>query len=264
VVKELTRRKMLTSSSWIAGSVAAGVPFLTQPGLGENAEDSRKKKIVVVGAHPDDPESGCGGTIARYSNLGHEVVILYLTRGEAGIAGKSAHEAAEIRTAEAQKACSLLKARAVFAGQIDGSTELNAARYDSFRQLLEAEQPEVLFTHWPVDSHRDHRAASLLAYDAWLKAGKRMGLFYYEVETGTQTQNFHPTHYVDISGTEARKRAACLAHASQLPESSFYPLHEKMGQFRGIESGCRVAEAFVQHVQSPGAGIPGLSLDTAR
>ena len=57
-------------------------------------------------------------------------------RGEAGIPGKSAQEAAEIRMAEAQKACSILKARTVFAGQIDGSTELNPARYDRFREPL--------------------------------------------------------------------------------------------------------------------------------
>jgi LmbE family N-acetylglucosaminyl deacetylase len=254
----LTRRKMLTSSSRIAGSLAAGLPFLNQQAAGETAGDSRKAKVVFVGGHPDDPESGCGGTIARYSDLGHEVVILYLTRGEAGIAGKTAHDAAEIRTAEAEKACSILKARAIFAGQIDGNTELNPARYDGFRELLAAEQPGIVFTHWPIDSHRDHRAASLLVYDAWLKSHKQMDLFYYEVETGSQTQNFYPTHYVDIAETETRKRAACLAHVSQLPQTTFYPLHERMGQFRGIEYGCRVAEAFIRHVQSPSASIPGL------
>lgn len=249
---------MLASSSRIAGSLAAGMPVLTQLANGETAGDSRKAKIMFVGGHPDDPESGCGGTIARYSDLGHEVVILYLTRGEAGISGKAAHDAAEIRTAEAQKACSILKARAVFAGQVDGRTELNSARYDAFRELLESEQPGIVFTHWPIDSHRDHRAASFLVYDAWLKGDKRMDLFYYEVETGSQTQNFYPTHYIDIAETESRKRAACLAHVSQDPETTFYPLHEQMGRFRGIESGRRVAEAFIRHVQSPSASVPGL------
>ena len=45
--------------------------------------------MVCVGAHPDDPESGCGGTLARYAAAGHRVTVLYLTRGEAGIAGQS-------------------------------------------------------------------------------------------------------------------------------------------------------------------------------
>jgi LmbE family N-acetylglucosaminyl deacetylase len=127
---------------------------------------ARKLKVVVVGGHPDDPESGCGGTIARYTDLGHEVAIIYLTRGEAGIDGKTHAEAAAIRSAEVLKACEILKARPVFAGQIDGSTEISPARYAEFRKILEAEKPDIVLTHWPVDSHRDHRAASLLVYDA--------------------------------------------------------------------------------------------------
>jgi len=52
-----------------------------------------------VGGHPDDPESGCGGTLARYTALGAGVTIVYLTRGEAGIPRKSHDEAAAIRAA---------------------------------------------------------------------------------------------------------------------------------------------------------------------
>jgi N-acetylglucosamine malate deacetylase 1 len=100
--------------------------------------------------------------MARCADLGHEVVALYLTRGEAGIAGKTEAEAAAIRTAEAQRACAILKARAGFAGQVDGKTEINHKRYETFRSLIEAERPDVLFAPWPIDGHRDHRVASLL------------------------------------------------------------------------------------------------------
>jgi N-acetylglucosamine malate deacetylase 1 len=178
------------------------------------------------------------------------VVIVYLTAGEAGIDGKLASEAAVIRTAESRKACAILKARPVFAGQIDGDTEVNPAQYKRMSQILDAEQPAILFTQWPIDSHRDHRAASLLVYDYWLKSGRRADLFYYEVETGTQTQNFKPTHYLDITQTEDRKRAACLAHLSQKPEATFYPTHDQMQKFRGMEYGCHAAEGFVCHDQS--------------
>ena len=85
-----------------------------------------------------------------------------------------------------------------------------------------------------------------------------MGLFYYEVEAGSQTQMFHPTHYVDIGQTESRKHAACFAHASQQPATTFYPMHERMAQFRGMECGSRVAEAFIRHDQNVGEAIPGL------
>jgi N-acetylglucosamine malate deacetylase 1 len=254
---KITRRDLLGQSAFLLGSAGARLPL---PGS-EPAPDvaaQEKLKMVVVGAHPDDPESGGGGTAALYSDLGHEVVILYLTRGERGIDSKTLQQAATIRTAEAEKACGILKARPVFAGQIDGDTELNRARYEDFRKFLEAERPNLVLTHWPIDTHRDHRAASLLVYDAWLHMGRKFGLYYYEVELGEQSQVFQPTHYVDITMTESRKRAACLAHPSQFPGTTFYPMHETMHRFRGLECGVKLAEAFVRHPQNLESGISQL------
>src|SRR5262245_47359542 len=123
-----------------------------------------KLKIVCVGGHPDDPESGCGGTLARYAALGHAVTIIYLTRGEAGIQGKSHDEAATIRTHECEAACKILGAKPVFAGQIDGATVVNSSAAESLGRLIAAEGPDVILTQWPIDSHPDHQAASMLAY----------------------------------------------------------------------------------------------------
>jgi LmbE family N-acetylglucosaminyl deacetylase len=251
-MKPLTRRQLLTTSTVAAaGTLAATVRGATP------TSSSLKWKVVVAGAHPDDPETGCGGTIVRYTDQGHEVTALYLTRGEAGIRGKSHRQAAAIRTAECEKSCRILKARPVFAGQIDGATELNAARYEAFRKLLVAEKPDVVFTHWPVDAHRDHRVCSLLVYDAWLGSGRRFALYFYEVDLGGETQCFRPTDYVDITATEPRKKAACLAHVSQGAATSFYPnYHAKMHEFRGMESGFKLAEAFAHHDHSPLGRLP--------
>lgn len=250
----ITRREMLGRSSLLAASLGVKLPMAVtdaKPG-----GESRKLNIVIVGGHPDDPESGCGGTIALYSDQGHNVTILYLTRGEAGIPGKSMQEAAAIRTAECEKACAILNARPVFAGQIDGDTELNQSRYADFRKLLDAERPDIVFTHWPVDSHRDHRAASLLAYDAWIQGSRTFDLYYFEVDQGEQTQIFHPTDYVDISQAVNRKQAACFAHTSQDPETTFWPLHERMARFRGMECGVENAEGFIRHCQNRETGVP--------
>ena len=257
-MKSFSRRSLLGQSLRMAGAGGVGLPLVGAVATGTSdggANNERRLKVIVAGGHPDDPESGCGGTIARYTDLGHEVVAMYLTRGEAGIEGKSHEEAAKIRTAEALKACEILKARAVFAGQVNGATEVSAARYAEFRKLLESERPDLVFTHWPIDTHPDHRAISLLVYDAWLRAGKKYALYYFEVMSGSQTQQFWPTHYVDIIATEARKRAACFVHKSQNP-AEWYSLHEEMNRFRGMECGRKYAEAFVRHVQSPDASLP--------
>ena len=252
-MKSISRRTLMARSGQAAMAVL-GLPLLSES-AGETRQ--RKLKIVVAGAHPDDPESSAGGTMARYAELGHEVVALYLTRGEAGIPGKSNQEAARIRTDEAEKACAILKARAVFAGQIDGSSEVTNATYRQFGKILTAEEPDLVFAPWPVDTHRDHRATSLLVYDAWLKTKQRFELYYTEVESGMQTQTFRPTRLVDITATEARKREACYAHASQNPDE-FYGLHELMNRFRGAELGVKYAEAFVRHTQDGRESLPGV------
>jgi N-acetylglucosamine malate deacetylase 1 len=243
------------------GRLTAALGFHAVQGAGQSQETAaavqpRKLKVVVAGGHPGDPEYGCGGTIARYTDLGHDVVLLYLNRGGAGSPKLPPGELSALRTAEANKACQILKARSVYAGQLDGKSVVDAAHYEQFREILEAERPDVVFTQWPIDNHPDHRATSLLAYDAWVRIGKTFGLYYYEVSDGEDTQMFSPTHYVDITAVEPRKRAACYAHASQTPDR-YYALETEMARFRGIESGHAQAEAFIRHVQSPVGLLPG-------
>jgi N-acetylglucosamine malate deacetylase 1 len=241
----MTRRDSLFA---IATPLAAG--------LADSAPaPSRKLNVVCVGAHPDDPETGCGATLARYSARGHNVTIAYLTRGEVGIQGKTHEEAARIRTEEALSACRILDAKPIFVRQIDGSSEINNVRYEEFDRLLRAQQPDVVFTHWPVDTHRDHCTASLLMYQSWYRADKKYALVYFEVMSGEQTQQFSPNLYVDVSETWEKKKQACFMHASQGP-SEFYAYHEEMERFRGLEYRCKRAEAFVVHAQGP---VPALA-----
>ncbi len=215
------------------------------------ASEARRLRVVVVGGHPDDPESGCGGAMARYAALGHDVVALYVTRGESGIRGVPPAEAAAIRTREAEAACRILGARPVFGSQINGASELNAARYAEFSKLLLGLEPDIVFAHWPVDTHRDHRLSSLLVYDAWQTAKRKFALYYFEVMTGVQTQNFHPAEFIDITEVETKKRDACFAHKSQNP-AEFWALHEEMDRFRGYECGAKAAEGFVPYARTAG------------
>lgn len=210
----------------------------------------RKRKVVVTGGHPGDPEYGCGGTIARYSDLGHDVVLLYLNDGVPEGKPKDG-----VRIAEATKASEILKAQPIFAGQIDGDAIVDRAHSEVFRKILEAQNPDVVFTHWPIDNHADHRAISLLVYEAWLKLGRKFALYYYEVSNGEDTIQFAPTHYVDITTTEPKKRQACYAHASQAPDK-FYALQQQITRMRGIERGVRQAEGFIRHIQSPDFDLP--------
>jgi len=219
---------------------------------------ARKLKVVCVGGHPDDPESGCAGTLTRYSELGHSVTIIYLTRGERGINGKSLDEAARIRSAECEAACKIMGAKPVFFGQIDGATELNKTHVDAMTKLLSAENPDVVFTHWPIDTHLDHQVASFLTIRAWM-ALRRPQLYFFEVNSGSQTEGFLPNTYVDISSLREKKKAALFAHVSQDGEGIWRQHHEVIANWRGREAGVSAAEAFV-HLsrESQTTKLPGV------
>jgi LmbE family N-acetylglucosaminyl deacetylase len=150
---------------------------LSLPAIAATQISTRRLKVVCVGGHPDDPESGCGGTLARYFAAGHAVTVVYLTRGEVGIRGKSHEEAATIRSAECEAACKILEVRPVFAGQVDGATVVDAKEAQALGRIIGGVAPDVLLTHWPMDSHLDHQAASILTYRAWLTGGQRAELF---------------------------------------------------------------------------------------
>ena len=228
-------------------NAAAGIGLLAMPALlSAKSDPANLFKIVCVGGHPDDPESGCGGTLARFSAAGHIVTIIYLTRGEAGIPGKSQEEAAGIRTRESVEACKILNTRPVFAGQIDGDTLMNNEWVHKLQGLLNEEKPDIVFTHWPVDSHKDHQIASLLTIQSWIRAKDKFDLYFFEVCTGEQTMIFKPTDYVDISETQEQKRKALYCHISQDPPGIYQCGHAAMEEFRGREMGVKAAEAFVR------------------
>jgi LmbE family N-acetylglucosaminyl deacetylase len=226
---------------------AAGIGLLSLPALltaGTNI--GRPLRIVCVGAHPDDPESGCGGTLARFAAAGHVVTIIYLTRGEAGIPGKSHDDAARIRTQESLQACKIIRANPVFAGQIDGDSIMNNDWVKKIQSLLETEKPDIAFTHWPIDSHKDHQITSLLTIQSWIRTSEKFALYFFEVCTGEQTMVFRPTDFVDISDTQEQKKKAVYCHSSQDPPGIYQCGHAAMEDFRGRELGVKAAEGFIR------------------
>ena len=236
-----TRRQFIKNTA-----LGAGIVSLPSMLSAKEKPSIENKKIVCIGGHPDDPESGCGGTLAKLRSLGYEVTIIYLTTGEAGIPGKSHDEAAAIRRQEAINACKVLDVKPVFAGQIDGDTVCNNAWVNEMMQLITNENPAIVFTQWPLDSHKDHQVASLLTIQSWIRMPQKFSLYFYEVCIGEQTLIFHPTDYVDITATQEQKRKAVYCHVSQGPPGIYACGHAAMEDFRGRELGVKAAEGFVQ------------------
>src|SRR5262249_28112101 len=155
--------------------------------------------------------------------------------------------------------CKVMGVKPLFFGQIDGATQITRADVEAMTKLLADKNPDVIFTHWPVDTHMDHQVASFLTIRAWMALRERPHLYFFEVNTGSQTEGFRPDTYIDVSSVLEKKKAALLAHVSQHGESVWHDHHEVIANWRGREAGVRAAEAFF-HVNrdAKNARLPGI------
>jgi LmbE family N-acetylglucosaminyl deacetylase len=194
--------------------------------------------ILALGAHPDDVEIGCGGTLLKYARAGHHVYLMILTDGARG--GDS-----DVRRSEQVASSQILGAREIFwGGYLD--TELPVAReaIQQIEDVVKKVDPAFIFVNYLDDTHQDHRHLATCTVTATRYT--RNVLFY---ETPT-TQNFSPTVYVDIDGLLEAKVHSLEAHASQVSKTnvegvSILDVARASAHFRGLQGRVRSAEAFV-------------------
>ncbi len=178
--------------------------------------------ILAFGAHPDDVELGCGGTIAKEITLGKKVGIIDLTRGELGTRGS-----AEIRDQEANAAAVILGVAArENLNMRDGFFENDERHQMKIIQMIRKYQPEIVLCNAIEDRHIDHAKGSKLVSDACFLSGLlkietvlegvnqmawRPKLVYHYI----QWKNIAPDFVVDITGFSDKKLAAIMAYRSQ-------------------------------------------------
>jgi len=179
--------------------------------------------ILAFGAHPDDVEIGCGGTLLRLTDEGKQVVVVDLTRGELGTRGS-----AEIRAEEAARSSEILQLAARENLAIpDGDIQSDLGTKRKVAEAVRRWKPEaVLLPYW-ADRHPDHQRASVLIYEGTFLSGlarfdtaqeshRPTRLFYFMGWT-----EFEPTFIVDISAQFDRKMEAIYAFSTQFrPEAS--------------------------------------------
>jgi LmbE family N-acetylglucosaminyl deacetylase len=204
---------------------------------------AKKLRVAVLGAHPDDPESGCGGLIAHLTQAEHEVLVGYLTcyRGDRKIGDEPE---ARVRRREASSACQALGARPHFFDYAHEKLCADAATLESVAAWLRKVRPDIVVTHWPLDTHPNHHVTSSLVWQCYLREGN-WGLYFFEVMTDQQSLNFRPDLYLDIESVRALKRRALECHQSQKPDA-IWEVHEAMHRRRGAEAGVKYAEAYIR------------------
>lgn len=193
--------------------------------------------ILALGAHPDDIEFGCGGTLVKYANNGHTVYLMVMTRGEKGGDG-------EERAGEQKKARDILMAKKVFWGGFsDTFPPPQKDLIDTIERVIENVNPNMIFVNFADDTHQDHRELARALNSA---ARNVRNVMYYE---GPSTQNFTPTVFVDIEKFMDLKKQALMAHHSQMMKTnieglSILEISRSLANYRGIQARIRFAEGF--------------------
>jgi len=213
------------------------------------------KRVLVFGAHSDDEIIGPGGTIARLSRGGAIVNLVTFTTGDTGYTKPGQREAtAKIRRIESEKAAKILGIRDVINLGIPTQAVTNTREiYQKCVQIIRRFKPDVIFTHYTKDKHRDHRAVAEITDEARWKASESImpdlgrswytqELYFYEVLELFSS----PSVVVDITETFDRKIAAIKTQVSQrdvLKDITRYI--EGVAMARGYLCGTKYAEAFL-------------------
>ncbi len=187
-----------------------------------------KIDILAFGAHPDDVELGCGGTIAKMVSEGKKVGIIDLTRGELGTRGTIETRKEESDNASAILGISLRENLKFRDGFLVNSEEYQLEIVKKIRQY----QPEIVFCNALADRHPDHSKASKLVCDACFLAGlpkvvtdlngeNQLAWRPKHVFQYIQWDYIEPNFVVDITGFFDAKMESCLAYKTQFydPES---------------------------------------------
>lgn len=195
------------------------------------------KTVLAVGAHPDDLELGCAGTLALHSAMGDKVYLLILTRGEAS-------GSPEVRERECRESAEILEATEIFLGGLtDTMVHDGRETIDVIEGVVRKVKPDIVYAPSCRDTHQDHRNTG----HAVLSACRRCRIILLYEGASTQ-RDFNPQVFVDIAKTFQAKLMATQVFGSQLGNGGMYPKAMKaiegLAKFRGYQAGVDVAEAF--------------------
>lgn len=220
--------------------------------------------ILAIGAHPDDVETSCGGTLAKYAKMGHKVFTATATNGNVGSATLPMEEIAAIRKEEARRAAAIIGAEYICLDYDDEMFFEDREARIAFVNLVRYCKADIILTHSPKDYNPDHELTSKIVNDIAVMIpiekiktkspayDKIPMIAYFEPVLGL---GFVPTEYVDITDTMETKMAMCREHKSQvqwmsdnykdtLADKDFLDDYYTIAHYRGIQCGVQYAEGF--------------------
>ncbi|MBS3177506.1 MULTISPECIES: PIG-L deacetylase family protein [unclassified Pseudoclavibacter] len=203
------------------------------------------KRVLVVGAHPDDLELACGGTVASYVDGGHQVKVLVMSRGQRG-GDPSA------RILEAHAGAAMLGVDDVTVHDFPDTqlADANGSMIRAIESAIASFAPTVILTHSEHDHHQDHQAV----HRAVVRAGRQASSILC-FESPSVTRQFNPSMFVDIDAFIDVKVKAVQTHRDQAGKPYMTSNRVRgIAAFRGAQAKCDHAEGFelVRYLQNTG------------
>lgn len=194
--------------------------------------------ILALGAHPDDIEIGCAGTLINCARQSHDVYLGILTDGSAG--GDT-----EVRRREQEESAKIIGAKKVFWGPYE-DTKLMVSResIEVIDAWINEIKPTYVLVNFSNDNHQDHRNLTRIAIAATRQI---KNVLFYEVPSSIE---FFPVLFYDIDPVMDKKIDALNAHASQVAQTyveyvSILDIAKASARFRGVQGKLKFAEGFV-------------------
>lgn len=197
----------------------------------------RQLRVLVIGAHPDDCDGGCGGIALKYCRSGCTVRFVSVTDGSAGHQSLCREELAQIRRAEAQASAAAGGFTYTVLDNPDGRLEVNLKTRDGLLRIIRDFGPDILFTHRPNDYHPDHRYTAQLVQDnSYLimvpnvcpdtPIMKSQPAIFYMRDSFKRPYPFTPDITVNIDDVIGKKLELITCHKSQF--SDFLPWIDRL------------------------------------
>lgn len=223
-------------------------------------------RVLAIGAHPDDIEIACSGTLAKCVARGDTVIVCHVSSGNLGHVVIPPEELRKIRKQEAITAGGLAGIEVIDSGFDDLEIyENNREARDKIVDVIRYANPDFIITHDPNDYMPDHTAVSKLVFDASFTAtlpnyvcsvrryskddtpAKLVPIFYMDTLAGV---DFNPTIFVDVTETIDLKLKMLNCHASQVvwmkdhDGIDFLDMVRTCSRYRGYQCGADYAEGF--------------------
>ncbi len=190
---------------------------------------SKRLKVMVIAAHPDDADLLTGGLTLKLTKRGHKVKYLAITNGNLGHYKINPIELAEIRRKEAERSAAILGAEYESLNIDDGYVFPNREQTEKLVRAIRQFDPDMIITHRPVDYHRDHRYTGQLVMDASymlivphycpetpISKRREMPVICYAYDHFEEPRILKPNVMLDIEEEYDTKAEACIQHESQM------------------------------------------------